>query len=243
MKNRRSVAHSSLSYFAASIDPPPLKNLAEFAGRAALVGFFGVLATAKAMAILSMLRRTELNVLELASQVANLAFVLLVLCMAGIRLKPQRTSTGWESRLTALAGTFLPLLLLALPFTGASPAIRITGLIVIAIGWVLSAYVIVWLGRAFSVMPQARRLVMSGPYGVVRHPLYLSEEVAFLGLVLLNFSPAALAIAAVHWPFQLRRMVNEEKVLLATFPEYLNYSARIPRVIPRLFLTLQPRKA
>jgi len=225
------------------MDSPPLKNLAEFAGRATLVAFFGMLATAKAMAFLSTLRRTELNVLELASQVANLAFVLLVLCMAGIRLKPQRTSNGWESRLTALVGTFLPLLLLALPFTEASPALRIVGLIMIAIGWVLSAYVIVWLGRAFSVMPQARRLVTSGPYGMVRHPLYLSEEVAFLGLVLLNFSPAALALAAVHWPFQLRRMVNEEKVLLATFPEYLKYSAHTPRVIPRLFSSLQLRKA
>lgn len=32
-----------------------------------------------------------------------------------------------------------------------------------------------FLGRSLSVMPEARRLVQDGPYGIVRHPLYLCE--------------------------------------------------------------------
>jgi protein-S-isoprenylcysteine O-methyltransferase Ste14 len=218
------------------MDSARVKYLAEFSGRAVLVAFFGMVATTSVMSMVASVKnRTEGNVLEFASQLANLAFVLLLLCLILTRLMPQRSSEGWEPRVSALVGTLLPLLVLVLPQTDAGPAMRISGLIMIAIGWILSTYVLLWLGRSFSVTPQARRLVTSGPYNIVRHPLYLSEEIAFLGIVMLHLSPAAVAIAAVHWPFQLRRMVNEEKVLFETFPEYSQYAACTPRVVPRVF--------
>ena len=69
--------------------------------------------------------------------------------------------------------------------------------------------------------------------GLVRHPLYLAEEVAVIGVMMLYFSPAALAVAAVHWLFQLRRMTNEEKVLRTAFSEYATYATNTPKVIPR----------
>jgi protein-S-isoprenylcysteine O-methyltransferase Ste14 len=106
-----------------------------------------------------------------------------------------------------------------------------------ATGWVLSACVLLWLGRAFSVMAQARRLVTAGPYAIVRHPLYLCEEIMVLGVALMHFSIAAVLIVAAHWMFQLRRMTNEEKVLGAAFPECAAYAARTPKIIPRLSLT------
>ena len=81
-------------------------------------------------------------------------------------------------------------------------------------------------------MPQARRLVTRGPYGIVRHPLYLAEEIAVIGVTGLYVSPAALAIVAVHWFFQLRRMANEEKVLLATFRNYSVYAETTPKFFP-----------
>jgi protein-S-isoprenylcysteine O-methyltransferase Ste14 len=183
-----------------------LKYLADIAGRAALVAIFGILATAKFIAIAGLLQMAKIDWLELATQIANLAFVFLVVCMAIIRVKPVRGSDGWEARLSALAGSSLPLLLLALP-----------------------------IGRSFSIMPQARRLVTTGPYGLVRHPLYMSEEIAVLGVMGLYLSPAALAIVAVHWIFQLRRMANEEKVLLATFREYLVYAQTTPKFFPYYF--------
>ena len=212
-----------------------VKNIADLAGRAALVAIFGMLATAKLIAIVTLLRMAKIDWLGLLTQVANLAFVFLVLCMAIIRIKPLRGSEGWEARLSALAGSSLPLLLLALPFADMGSAVHIAGLILIAVGWLLSAYVMLWLGRSFSIMPQARRLVTTGPYGIIRHPLYLSEEIAVLGIMILYLSPAALTIVAVHWLFQLRRVASEEKVLRATFPEYSAYSASTPKLIPRLF--------
>ena len=193
---------------------------------------FGVLATAKLIAIAGLLRMAKIEWLELATQIANLAFVLLVVCMAIIRVKPLRGSDGWEARLSALAGSSLPLLLLALPVADLGSGLRMASLSLIAVGWVLSVYVLIWLGRSFSVMPQARRLVTSGPYGIVRHPLYLAEEIAVLGVTGLYVSPAALAIVAVHWFFQLRRMANEEKVLLATFRNYSVYAETTPKFFP-----------
>ena len=209
-----------------------LKYLADMAGRAALVMIFGVLATAKLIAIAGLLRMAKIEWLELATQIANLAFVLLVVCMAIIRVKPLRGSDGWEARLSALAGSSLPLLLLVLPVADLGSGLRMASLSLIAVGWLLSVYVLIWLGRSFSIMPQARRLVTSGPYGIVRHPLYLAEEIAVLGVTGLYVSPAALAIVAVHWFFQLRRMANEEKVLLATFRNYSVYAETTPKFFP-----------
>jgi protein-S-isoprenylcysteine O-methyltransferase Ste14 len=209
-------------------------RIADLAGRAVIVGFFGMVATFKVTAIFQTLHTPEIIWIDFASHVAQLAFVSLLLWVTVIRFKPVRRLGTWESHFSALAGSLLPMALLALPLSDAWPMLRIVGVGMVAAGWALSAYVLMWLGRSFSVMPQARRLVTTGPYGVVRHPLYLAEEVAVLGTMLLSFSPAAVVIATVHWLFQLRRMMNEEKVLLAAFPEYSAYSADTPRVIPSL---------
>ena len=209
------------------------QRIADFAGRATLVGLFGMLATIKVFGVITVWGRPHLDLLELATQVANLAFLVMVVSLAVVRLSPQRGSEGWEPWLSALAGTTLPLLFLALPPAEFGLAFRAFALGLIAIGGVLSVYVLVFLGRSFSIVAQARRLVTSGPYGLVRHPLYLAEEVAVIGVMLLYFSPAAVVIAAVHWLFQLRRMTNEEKVLRAAFPEYTSYAADTPKVLPR----------
>jgi protein-S-isoprenylcysteine O-methyltransferase Ste14 len=54
--------------------------------------------------------------------------------------------------------------------------------------------VIFHLGRSFSVVPQARGLVRGGPYSFVRHPLYLAEEIALLGILLQFYSLATLTL-------------------------------------------------
>ena len=173
--------------------------------------------------------------LDLAANLASLAFVVLVVGMTIVRLKPLRSAEGLEPRFSALVGTGLALGIVALPKADIGVGLEIVALVLIAIGWILSVYALLWLGRAFSVMAQARHLVTTGPYAVIRHPLYLCEEIAVLGIALTHLSIESVLIVVVQWLFQLRRMTNEEKVLRATFPEFDAYAKRTPKVIPRLF--------
>jgi protein-S-isoprenylcysteine O-methyltransferase Ste14 len=218
------------------MDSARANYIADFTGRATLVAFFAFLATNQTLAIIALLKDPAgPRFLDLAAHLASLAFVTLIVGMTIVRLKPIRNAEGFEPRFSALAGTFLSLGLVALPLADMGLGLGVTALILIAVGWVLSACVLLWLGRAFSIMAQARRLVTAGPYAIVRHPLYLCEEVAVLGVMLAHLSVAAVLIVGVQWLFQLRRMSNEETVLRAAFPEYADYAERTPKVIPRLF--------
>ncbi len=84
-------------------------------------------------------------------------------------------------------------------------------------------------------MPEARRLVTGGPYRFLRHPVYLFEETAVIGLVLPYASVWALLWLLIHLGFQFQRMKNEERVLSSAFPEYADYARRPPRLIPGLY--------
>ena len=82
-------------------------------------------------------------------------------------------------------------------------------------------------------MAEARRLVTSGPYSLVRHPVYLCEEIAIVGTLLQFLSPATIAIFAVHVCIQFQRMRNEERVLRQAFSDYTEYEARTSaRILP-----------
>jgi protein-S-isoprenylcysteine O-methyltransferase Ste14 len=215
-------------------------SVGELLGKASLLVIFGVFATFKTMAVRSRLMSWEPsqgieNHIELAAQVAALVFVVVLLSLTLLRFKPKETAEGSEPRASALIGTFLSLSLVALPMPDLGPVLRVLAICLVLSGWLLSIYVLAWLGRSFSIMAQARRLVTRGPYAFVRHPLYVGEEIAMIGMVLLCLSPLAILIAAVQWVFQLRRMTHEERVLREAFPEYSDYAALTPKIIPRQF--------
>jgi len=68
-----------------------------------------------------------------------------------------------------------------------------------------------------------QRVISTGPYGMVRHPLYLGSLVMWLSMPLALGSYFALPAFALLIPFYVFRLLNEEKVLrqeLAGYPEY-----------------------
>jgi protein-S-isoprenylcysteine O-methyltransferase Ste14 len=173
------------------------------------------------------------KLLYIASRISNGLFLALVAVTAVTRLRPINKAAGLQPRASAVGGSFLVSTLVLLPPASTPPIWLAISSALVLVGASLSFVVLRWLGRSFSIMAEARRLVTKGPYAIVRHPLYVCEEIAILGVLIPVFSPLAVLIVLVHGLLQLRRMFNEEKVLRATFPEYEDYAARTPRLIPR----------
>lgn len=100
-------------------------------------------------------------------------------------------------------------------------------------GLVFAIAAVAFLGRCFGVLPDVRGLVTRGPYRIVRHPLYLGELVASLGIVVgaRHWLPALLAWLCCLG-LQLTRTHYEERALRAQFPEYGGYAQRTKRLIP-----------
>jgi len=68
------------------------------------------------------------------------------------------------------------------PRRGLSISMEMTAIFLVLIGNAGSIIALRQLGRSFSVMAEARQLVTSGLYRFVRHPLYLTEEIAIIGV-------------------------------------------------------------
>ena len=134
-----------------------------------------------------------------------------------------------------MVGTFSSLGFLLLPPQELSYALYLASLLLLVAGIIFAICALIVLGRSISLLPQARRLVTSGPYALVRHPLYLGEMVAIAGIALQHLSVWALLLLVLVWAFQLRRMEYEERVLLQSFPEYADYMARTARLLPGVY--------
>ncbi len=102
-----------------------------------------------------------------------------------------------------------------------------------AVASLLGALVAVWawrtLDRAATPYPRPReggRLIESGPYAYVRHPIYSAGLLFFVGYALAT-SPTALvplAALAVLWR---SKAALEEELLARRYPEYGEYRARV----------------
>ena len=99
----------------------------------------------------------------------------------------------------------------------------------------LSAYC-AWSGLriVFGEVRGTPSVIRKGIFGVVRHPIYLSEVLLYLGLLMLNMSLAAggVWIAAAIFLYYLSRY--EERLLLGYFgEEYRSYTDDVGMWVPR----------
>lgn len=168
----------------------------------------------------------------LGARVSLLVFLGLLVFFHMIRSRPVNKASGWEPKISALLGLTLGNLLLLLDRSAVSPITDLVSTSLLIAGNYLCVVVLLHLGRSISIMAEARRLVTSGPYRVIRHPLYLAEEVATVGIFLQFLSWQAALVLVAHFIFQIRRMLNEERILAKTFPEYRDYANRTARLIP-----------
>jgi protein-S-isoprenylcysteine O-methyltransferase Ste14 len=212
---------------------PASNRWSDWAARAAIVIVFGTFALVGVAGISRLLPVDSVHkLLMVAASVANVMFVSLVALTTLTRLTPVQKAKGIEPRISALLGTFLCMALASLPKAELGPILSVVSTGLMMIGASLSFVVLRRLGRSFSILAEARRLVTEGPYAIVRHPLYVCEGIAVVGVMLQVISPWAVLIVTAFALIQYRRMVNEEKILNSAFPEYRAYAARTPLVIP-----------
>lgn len=225
---------------AASPAMAPQAALRDRLGRLPAVAFFACVTLLYGLQTLAKLPgAAELDaagVLQLLAHVAGFAFVLLVTVAMALRLPPVARSAGLAPRAVALGGT---LTLVGMPWVASQVEMPL-GMAALSFGLLIaghafSCYALMHLGRALSIMAEARRLVTTGPYRFVRHPLYAAEALASLGILLQFWSVAAVALWLVHFGLQVGRMFYEEQVLRRAFPEYDAYAGRTARLIPGVF--------
>lgn len=171
----------------------------------------------------------------LASNLASQVFMFVLMLLMVLRRQPLGKASGFYPRFAAVAGTFLSIAIVLLPPRELSIQLHVVSTLLIVGGIVFALYAVLELGRSLSMLPEARRLVTGGPYRVIRHPVYLGEAVALVGVTLQFLSPWALALLALQCVFQLERMKNEELVLSRAFPDYRDYAARTARLVPGLY--------
>lgn len=81
------------------------------------------------------------------------------------------------------------------------------------------------MGRSltpFPTPPAHGRLVRSGPFRYVRHPIYVGGVLVFGGLSLV-FSAWGLVLTGVLAVFWIAKARHEERLLLERFPDYAEY--------------------
>jgi protein-S-isoprenylcysteine O-methyltransferase Ste14 len=155
--------------------------------------------------------------------------------LVATRPAPLRRGGHLVGVVVALAAQFSFLLVGLAANTSRDDALLVVADVLLLVGLVVAIASVAVLGRCFGVLPDVRGLVTRGPYRIVRHPLYLGELMALLGLALCAAGPAlALAAWLACVGLQIVRTRYEEQALLAEFPEYADYAARTRRLIPGL---------
>jgi protein-S-isoprenylcysteine O-methyltransferase Ste14 len=110
----------------------------------------------------------------------------------------------------------------------------------------LSIFVAMWMvywvfkensyGSATVEITQDQKVISTGPYAIVRNPMYSSAAVYFIGMSLALGSywgliPAALVILGFVW-----RLFDEEKFLAQNLPGYTDYCTKVRwHLIPGIF--------
>jgi protein-S-isoprenylcysteine O-methyltransferase Ste14 len=180
-----------------------------------------------------------------------LCYELLVAASFVLRRPPARTAQGWMPRAVAYAHSFLPMVFLELAgrfrpewlAPAEEPALRAAGVVLWFAGGVMGFWPLWHLRRAFSIEPQARVLVTSGPYRLARHPIYAMYLLINAGLWLRHPSLAFGVVLLVWLGLLLIRIRAEERVLTEAFPEYSAYRRRVGAFGPRPGALLRAREA
>jgi protein-S-isoprenylcysteine O-methyltransferase Ste14 len=167
------------------------------------------------------------------ARVSQWIFVLLLAVFQLFRLRPIRKSDQIWPRLLALTAVCLIPIFMLLERAPANIGFNSAAVVLALVANIMSVVTVSYLGRSLSIMPEARSLVTSGPYALVRHPLYLCEMIGVFAMVLQYRSLLAVGLLVVFVSVQILRGRVEEAVLVRAFPDFSSYQARTSFLVPR----------
>lgn len=110
------------------------------------------------------------------------------------------------------------------------PGARMIGSAVFAVGAIVAIVAMLQLGRQLVPQPSPvanGRLIDTGLYGIVRHPIYTGVLLLMAGSVLRVPSLAGLALIVASVAFFDRKSAYEEALLTRTYPAYDAYQERV----------------
>ncbi len=114
-------------------------------------------------------------------------------------------------------------------------AIRIAGIIIFLLSYLMFAEVLKeneYLSRTIEVQ-EGQKVVDTGLYGIVRHPMYSATVLLFLSMPLVMNSPISFAIMLLYIPLIVKRILNEEEVLEKGLEGYKEYKEKVKyRILP-----------
>jgi len=114
---------------------------------------------------------------------------------------------------------------------------------VVGLVLIVAAATLFWRGwrdlsdnlTAFPKPLETARLVDTGAYALVRHPLYGALVFIGVGWALFSASPVTMALAGLLTIFADMKARREEVWLMARYDSYGSYRARTHRLIPWLY--------
>ena len=209
-------------------------------GRALPLGVFGFLVAIQGELAYAGLQQAFAGVMDraqvmyLLNRVLTIAFFAFLLGIYTIRRKAVAHDHNPVAVAVALVGSFILYGIFLIPGQSRSTDISVLAAsdMLLACGMIWALYSLTYLRNRFSIVPEARGLVTTGPYHFVRHPIYLGEIIAGFGLVLPTVLSLHLLVFGIFLGAQVARTYFEERMMRTVYPTYEAYARRTRRLIP-----------
>ena len=116
--------------------------------------------------------------------------------------------------------------------------VSIAATVVFLAAYVLYAEVLrenTYLSRTVEVQ-ENQKVIDTGLYGIVRHPMYMATVILFLAMPLVLGSVLSFLVMLCYIPIIVKRIRNEEQVLEKGLPGYREYKKKVRyRLIPGIW--------
>ena len=193
----------------------------------AILLLLGLLVTVKRVATGSIFDKPRGNFMVQLVNIFNLFFLLVVNPLVAILLLTRRLATIDPTHIAINEPWILTVL-------------EIVGLLIYAIGFFLMAGALVTLGRNYQLGGSAPRsedkMVVGGPYRLIRHPMYTAALAISFGLACLVQSWALFGLFCVYLVLIFLLIPVEDDGLRKAYgDQYVTYEQKTKKLIPFVY--------